>query len=637
MNWKNLTAPPEGRTEVISRSTSYGQVFGAVREYAREGAGLVRPLAQSLRGRTEGETARRVYAFIKDNVRYAHDPDGIEQIALPNRTLHEGKGDCDDMAILAASLFLAMGFKPRLYVVRTGRNPEWNHIFCTLGDRPHPRDRRILGYVVDPVPPLTRFDQLCDNIKETTEIMQLHALRGLEGTGELFEGIAGIAPMTQITRQAVERERGLLRDFAAASTPRQKQRLGREFRKNRCLMAMNGLPEQQIMLGLMGAIENIDDSGRAILSDDADLDAVAEYLDGQTASLLAGLGAPKVLQKIKSLVKKPAPKTVPGKASAPKKTILKVANALTKVNPLTVAARNGAYAVLKLNLFRLGSKFAKAYLTEAEAKAQGLDLAEWRKLKEAWPRVEQLFYGIGADPANLKKHILEGAAKGAKRGIKGTEDDPVSLLAGLLGIDGDALGDALDSQGVDAHSLLSGNGLGNPALVQAAAVIAPIVANAVVEAIRQKKKARKGIQGGLGDGGLTLGAVLTAASGVLASIAKITENVSFKKMTAGSKEPLDDEHRDYKNPKAAEGGGLLQNVMNVANQVKNAVKDVLPMVKPAQGGEVDAAVDAGGGRDTGGGGDGTPKDGTNWAVLALGGAAVVGGLLFLTGKKGKKR
>jgi hypothetical protein len=83
--------------------------------------------------------ARAVYDYIKKRVRYTGDigpikhPDGsVEGIDLyqsARRTLEFGGGDCDDQAILGATLLALNGHSPVLRVVKSKRAPDWEHIF----------------------------------------------------------------------------------------------------------------------------------------------------------------------------------------------------------------------------------------------------------------------------------------------------------------------------------------------------------------------------------------------------------------------------------------------------------------------------------------------------------------------------
>lgn len=635
MNWQNKITEPEGTRRVLSKRTTYDEVFQAVRHHIEESVPLVIKIAGELKKDNIRASAKSVYGFIRRNVKYRNDPAGIEQIALANRTLKNGYGDCDDMTILGAALVIGMGYKPNVYVVRTGLNKEWNHIFVTIGNNPHPDDNRIKGYVIDPVPPLTQFNELCTNIIDVINIMELHSLRGIEDI-QLFEGISGIAPMTPITKKCIEREKLILENLKNENSPIRKIKWGKEFRKNRCLMAMNGMPEQSTVLGMMAHIDTVDDHGRFRLKPNAPTDDIAGYLEAENdLNLLTGnIGLLKRKNKSNKLPnartqtrqeKRKKKKELKQQAGQGKTKAGKIIHALTKVNPLTLAARNGAFAILKMNLFHLGSKLAKGYLTESEAQAQGLNMTEWRKLKEAMPKIEKVFYAIGAEPANLKKHILQGAAKGAKRGIKGV--DETSLLAGLYGIEDNDL------------SMLSG-GLGNPAmLLSAAQIIGPIVATAVVEKLRQNKTAKKGgLKGGIGEP--TVGAVLAAASGILAAIAEITKNIDFKGMTANTDEPLDNEHQNYKDEKAATGGGLFKNIVKSVSAISNQVKNILPVKSMDDTEDTRAAVEASVSDANASASDTkTDDDGISYGMIGIGIAILGTGAYLFSGKSkgGKKR
>jgi transglutaminase superfamily protein len=84
--------------------------------------------------------AKAVYDYVKQRIRYTGDigpirhPDGtVEGIDLyqsARRTLEMGGGDCDDQAILNATLLALNGLTPKLRVVRQKKDPDWSHIMA---------------------------------------------------------------------------------------------------------------------------------------------------------------------------------------------------------------------------------------------------------------------------------------------------------------------------------------------------------------------------------------------------------------------------------------------------------------------------------------------------------------------------
>lgn len=57
--------------------------------------------------------ARRILRFVRDDIRYVMDTDGVELLHDPATLLQVGAGDCDDKAILLAALLGSIGHKTR--------------------------------------------------------------------------------------------------------------------------------------------------------------------------------------------------------------------------------------------------------------------------------------------------------------------------------------------------------------------------------------------------------------------------------------------------------------------------------------------------------------------------------------------
>jgi len=54
-----------------------------------------------------------IFSYVKNNIRYVRDIDGIETIATPEKTLEIGQGDCDDSAVLIATMLQSIGHPAR--------------------------------------------------------------------------------------------------------------------------------------------------------------------------------------------------------------------------------------------------------------------------------------------------------------------------------------------------------------------------------------------------------------------------------------------------------------------------------------------------------------------------------------------
>lgn len=61
--------------------------------------------------------ARRLFQFVRDQIRYVRDIDGVETLHPAEWVLAQGAGDCDDKAILLSALLLSIGHTPRFAAV----------------------------------------------------------------------------------------------------------------------------------------------------------------------------------------------------------------------------------------------------------------------------------------------------------------------------------------------------------------------------------------------------------------------------------------------------------------------------------------------------------------------------------------
>jgi len=81
------------------------------------------------------DEARAIGEFVRKNVRYVRDPDNIEQLQDPHMMVEhirtgQAQGDCDDMALLIASLLKSVGHRPFFRLVRyKGNSGSFQHIY----------------------------------------------------------------------------------------------------------------------------------------------------------------------------------------------------------------------------------------------------------------------------------------------------------------------------------------------------------------------------------------------------------------------------------------------------------------------------------------------------------------------------
>lgn len=92
---------------------------------------LALSLVAGLQPKDYAGEVRALHAFVRDQVRYVRDVNGVETVQTPERTLANGQGDCDDKSTLLASMLEAIGFKTRFEAV--GFQPgRWSHVLVQV-------------------------------------------------------------------------------------------------------------------------------------------------------------------------------------------------------------------------------------------------------------------------------------------------------------------------------------------------------------------------------------------------------------------------------------------------------------------------------------------------------------------------
>lgn len=175
---------------------------------------------------------------------------------------------------------------------------------------------------------------------------------------------------------------------------------------------------------------------------------------------------------------------VPGSGASKKKKgfFKKLVSTVNKVNPATLLLRNGVLAAMKLNMFQVASRLKWSYISPNDAAKRKILPDKYQKLVAVRQKLENIFYGAGGKPDNLRKAILKG---------KGNKDKSVAVFglgylpsdAGIefMGIDTplpQLLGpDIWHSENVDGMEGFEGFGeLGEPATGTAIAAATAAVA-----------------------------------------------------------------------------------------------------------------------------------------------------------------
>lgn len=92
-------------------------------------------IARNIVSGTSGDKtdqADALFYFVKENVRYIDDPTTVEMVQSPMITLQAGWGDCDDFAVLLATLNQAIGNNVGFVTVSQEGEKEYSHVFLAV-------------------------------------------------------------------------------------------------------------------------------------------------------------------------------------------------------------------------------------------------------------------------------------------------------------------------------------------------------------------------------------------------------------------------------------------------------------------------------------------------------------------------
>lgn len=66
------------------------------------------------------------------NLLYFQDQDGEDSYSTVRATFEQGGGDCDDLAIVFAAFFKAVGFENVIFRIVSVAGTQWDHVYCCV-------------------------------------------------------------------------------------------------------------------------------------------------------------------------------------------------------------------------------------------------------------------------------------------------------------------------------------------------------------------------------------------------------------------------------------------------------------------------------------------------------------------------
>lgn len=71
----------------------------------------------------------RVHNYVKQNIAYVKDVNGVETVQTPEQTIRNRAGDCDDQSVLVAAMLESIGHPTRFVAIRMKPLGPFVHVF----------------------------------------------------------------------------------------------------------------------------------------------------------------------------------------------------------------------------------------------------------------------------------------------------------------------------------------------------------------------------------------------------------------------------------------------------------------------------------------------------------------------------
>jgi len=454
----NSAIPESKGNTVIIGTGGLKLTIETILKVVKENYLSVENFAKEIQGNTLAETSYNIWHFIKTNIVYKKDKPGYEEIRTPQRTLNEKIGDCEDYSILVAAVLSFLGYKPYFYIVAFSGKENYGHIYVGVND-----------LVIDGV--MNDYGKHPDNITKYMIVETNGSHKSYKGTPK-YQNLSTMIIETLSGLGSTEDKDSYITDLYDSFSTKEKlsglSEIEQEnFNKIKLLKLLEGSPHRDFIETIMPAMAGIDGITPYFADEETANEAdqyLTEYLKDYQLNGIDGLGrCGRFCQKRKQLAKwaQKKAKSIKAKLKAGWKKVKKVAKKVAKlvVKVSLAPARAPFLLLMRMNFLYWSSKLYIGYLGLKQAKANHLNLTEWKKVVKAREKFERFWKKIGGNVKVLRSAIMKGGKKTAykKYGLHGSNLGVVatatsaSAASGILAVIGkffkDIIWDSLKKAG----------------------------------------------------------------------------------------------------------------------------------------------------------------------------------------------
>ncbi|WP_421752498.1 hypothetical protein [Croceimicrobium sp.] len=372
-------------------------------------------IADHLKGNSKTQTCQNIWDFLYHHIQYKLDKRGLEQLRRPARSWADRQNgiDCDCFSIFASSILTNLKIPHAFRITKYGGD-HFQHVYVVV-----PNGSETI--IIDPV--LSRFNYEKPFSEHKDFNMNLSGIDVAVLSGhddELSDVLLGFPDFDELGNASEEQQLDAMYRYlvstrnAVAANPEHIAHIEdpQAFIKmldyaiqywytDKRDEALEVLAQNEEKLNLKNGFSGYEDDW------DWDDDALGAARRGFFKRI--GDFAKKVGSGIKNVAQK-------------------VGKAIVRFNPLSVTARLGFLAAMKLNIKKMASKLKWAYASQSHAASKGVSATQWKRAKTALSRIENLY----ADKLQGKRSALKDAIlKGRAGGLNGELHPEAYDLSGL--------------------------------------------------------------------------------------------------------------------------------------------------------------------------------------------------------------
>lgn len=86
-------------------------------------------IIRDIPGKNYTAEVRAIRNWVVRTIRYTRDVNGIETLQTPEKTIEYRQGDCDDHAMLVATLLESIGHPTRFRAIAVNNRQQFTHVF----------------------------------------------------------------------------------------------------------------------------------------------------------------------------------------------------------------------------------------------------------------------------------------------------------------------------------------------------------------------------------------------------------------------------------------------------------------------------------------------------------------------------